>query len=67
MLRKLTLTQVWPAIFERYSRSLSVWEQQPRNQPVLLTDEWRILGDKDADTGGFLLLAVLSGEGAPFM
>lgn len=34
---------------------------------ALLTDEWCIPGDKDADTDGLFLLAVLSGEGVSFI
>lgn len=61
MLRKLTLIQVWPAVA---ILSLRIAAMQPT---ALLTDEWRIPGDKDADTGGLFLLAVLSGEGASFI
>lgn len=61
MLHKPTLIGVWPVV-EILSPRIAA--MQPT---ILLTDERRIPGDKDADTVGFFLLAALSGEGASFI
>lgn len=53
MLHKLTLIQVWPALEMLRLRIATM------QSTVLLTDERRIPGDKDADTGDFLSISSL--------
>ena len=53
MSHKVTLIPVWPAV-----EIPSVWTAAPL-LTVLLTDEWPIRGDKDADTGGFFSISSL--------
>lgn len=53
MLHKLTLIQARPAV---KMLTLRIAAMRPT---VLLTDERRIPGDKDADTGGFFISSLV--------